>query len=72
MNKTPVNLILVVMLVAGIGNVKADEQEQPSLEFLEFLGEMETQDGKWIDPLMLLDIDETDLKSGEKEEKKDE
>ncbi len=25
-------------------------QEIPTLEFLEFLGEWETQDGRWIDP----------------------
>ncbi len=29
---------------------RQQEQEIPSLEFLEFLGEWETEDGKWIDP----------------------
>lgn len=27
-----------------------EEAERPSLEFLEFLGDWETDDGEWIDP----------------------
>ena len=29
------------------------EKESPSMEFLEFLGEWETTDGEWIDPVVL-------------------
>ncbi len=31
----------------------SDEENQPSMEFLEFLGEWETEDGDWIDPQAL-------------------
>jgi endonuclease/exonuclease/phosphatase (EEP) superfamily protein YafD len=32
----------------------AAEDEQPSMELLEFLGDWQTQDGEWIDPITLL------------------
>ena len=72
MSKVLVNYTLVLILVFASCDVLAEDEEQPSLEFLEFLGELETQDGKWIDPLLLLEVDETELKVSEKEEKKDE
>jgi hypothetical protein len=28
----------------------SEEAERPTLEFLEFLGDWETDDGEWIDP----------------------
>ncbi len=31
----------------------AEETELPSMDFLEFLGEWETEDGGWVDPLEL-------------------
>jgi hypothetical protein len=34
----------------------ADSEETPSMEFLEFLGEFQTEDGEWIDPLNLVDM----------------
>lgn len=37
--------------------------EIPSLEFLEFLGEWETEDGRWIDPE---EIDKMSLPGSEK------
>ena len=37
--------------------------EIPSLEFLEFLGEWETEDGRWIDPE---EIDKMSLPDSEK------
>ena len=46
-------LLLVLMAnVAEADSQKKDQQEQekPSLELLEFLGEWETDSGKWIDP----------------------
>jgi len=30
--------------------VPPEEAERPTLEFLEFLGDWETDDGEWIDP----------------------
>jgi hypothetical protein len=39
---------------------KVEEAETPSLEFLEFLGDWETDDGEWIDPEELDQIALTD------------
>ena len=45
-------------------------QEIPTLEFLEFLGEWETKDGRWIDPE---EIDQMSLPdTGKKKEEEDE
>ena len=38
----------------------AENTEAPSLEFLEFLGDWETDDGEWIDPEELEQITLTD------------
>ena len=46
----------------------SEDTEQPSMEFLEFLGEFETQEGMWVDPLSLLDSDETDTETNSSEE----
>ena len=53
---TPVDAkTLVLMLVYSISPAlyAADElnDDQPNLEFLEFLGSFETEDGQWIDPV---------------------
>ncbi len=45
-------------LVCGAATVEAREDSPPSgpdLEFLEFLGSWETEDGQWINPLDLMD-----------------
>lgn len=34
------------------------EETMPDLEFLEFLGSWETQDGSWFDPIQLLNDQE--------------
>jgi len=34
-------------------NDGSDEIEMPGIEFLEFLGEWETDDGEWLDPELL-------------------
>jgi len=33
-----------------------DDTSMPSMELLEFLGEWETEDGDWIDPVLLDEI----------------
>jgi hypothetical protein len=37
---------------------KTDDDDLPSLEMLEFLGEWETEEGEWIDPM---ELDQMDL-----------
>ena len=34
---------------------RTSEETKPSIEFLEFLGEWETNEGEWIDPIELED-----------------
>lgn len=43
-------LLLLSLLPAGM---YAAEEEQPSLELLEYLGNWEDSNGNWIDPQML-------------------
>lgn len=47
---------LLVMLGSPAFAQQPDEAELPSLEFLEFLGDWETEDGEWIDPEELEEI----------------
>ena len=55
-------LILIVLPAVGLGQdqqqrsttvVYDDDASMPSMELLEFLGEWETEDGEWIDPILL-------------------
>jgi hypothetical protein len=43
-------LLLVLLPLAA----SAAEDEQPSMELLEFLGSWETKDGEWLDPVSML------------------
>jgi len=55
-----IEMVFVLTVSASIGQAqppdpgkatkRQPEQEIPTLEFLEFLGEWETEDGQWIDP----------------------
>ena len=47
-------------------SISADE-EAPSLEFLEFLGEFETEDGNWTGPVELevMEIENSEQKEDE-------
>jgi len=47
-----------------------EESEMPSLEFLEFLGDWETEDGEWIDPEELEQIALTTQEQKEYEDEK--
>ena len=42
-------LILLLMLICR--GVTAQQGEQPSMRFLEFLGEWENEQGEWVDPV---------------------
>lgn len=47
---------------------KSEDAEMPSLEFLEFLGDWETEDGEWIDPEEMEQIALTDQEQQEDED----
>jgi hypothetical protein len=65
---------VALWLVLGMSNlaVMADEtqQETPSLEMLEFLGQWETANGEWIDPASLeeMSLDKQKQTQGEQNE----
>lgn len=57
MNSTRVrqwSLLLLASMPLGMP-IAADAVESPSLELLEFLGNWETKDGEWLDPMELLE-----------------
>lgn len=48
-------IFTVVLLCLASFTLNADDSEQaPSPELLEFLGEWETKDGEWFNPLWIL------------------
>ncbi|MBV1882364.1 MAG: hypothetical protein KUG82_12065 [Pseudomonadales bacterium] len=40
----------VTVFFCGMVNVMASEVEAPSVEFLEYLGQFQEDDGQWLDP----------------------
>ena len=67
-------LVLLCAIVLGAGPVSGRERidlpgpdQPPSLELLEFLGEWQTDDGGWVDPA---ELEQMDLPADE--EKRDE
>ena len=63
-------LLLGLMSLAPAG--AEDVAEEPSMELLEFLGDWETQDGEWLDPLQLLEEIEVETRQKQDEGQKDE
>ncbi|VAX31929.1 hypothetical protein MNBD_NITROSPINAE05-380 [hydrothermal vent metagenome] len=73
-------LILTTLSAPGLAQQTESEQtgkqqeekgrEIPTLEFLEFLGEWETEDGRWIDPEELdqMSMPDTEKKNEEEDE----
>ena len=55
----PVALILLLLTIAL--DARADSDEKPSMELLEFLGEWQTKDGEWVDPMRFLTVNDSDL-----------
>lgn len=56
----PIALFIVLLSIAFDSNA-ASSDDIPSMELLEFLGEWQTKDGDWIDPMRFLDIQEDDI-----------
>lgn len=53
--------IASILLTLLGNNVHADENKPPSMEFLEFLGEWESSDGQWMDPLTINELQENEM-----------
>ena len=56
----PAALFLLLLTIAI--DAKAASDDKPSMELLEFLGEWQTKDGEWVDPMRFMDVDDEDLK----------
>jgi len=56
----PIAIIIILLSVAFEANA-ANDDTNPSMELLEFLGEWQTKDGDWVDPMRFLDVKEADL-----------
>ncbi len=57
------NLLLLLMIQTYLPSLadSSEEDEAPSIELLEFLGEWETSNGEWLDPSLLEDEDVANL-----------
>lgn len=49
---------LIILFWFAVASVYADEVQAPSLEFLEFMGEWESSDGQWQDPIELSNMND--------------
>ncbi len=69
----PFWLALVITAGLNAGSLYAEEpvvieDDAATLEFLEFLGEWETEDGEWVDPEELDQIETIDQEQEENEQ----
>ena len=55
----PVAVFLLLVTIAL--DAKAAGDDKPSMELLEFLGEWQTKDGEWVDPMRFLSVKDEDL-----------
>jgi len=62
------NVILVLLSMLVCRDVTAQQDEQPSMEFLEFLGEWENDRGEWVDPVADVEEEEGTLGLSKEEE----
>ena len=53
----------------GRAQSASPDEEIPSLQFLEFLGEFETEDGEWTDPEDINEMEMEDPEQNKNEEK---
>ena len=58
------NIIILLYCLSGcllpVG-IQANSDEQPDLEFLEFLAEWQSDQGEWIDPLQMQDLAQNEI-----------
>lgn len=60
--------VLTLLVVFVVSSVYAEEAQTPSAGFLEFLGEWETSDGQWQDPIEFSELDDTAIQQVEKQQ----
>ncbi len=57
----PIALIIILLGIAIDAKAANNDDNHPSMELLEFLGEWQTKDGEWVDPMRFLNVSEEDL-----------
>jgi len=66
----------LLLLMYGMGSILYAndniENDQPSLEFLEFLGSFESENGQWLDPLKIEKMFKLPTQQVKTQEKNDE
>ena len=55
----PIAILIILLSIALDAN--AANEDKPSMELLEFLGEWQTKDGDWVDPMRFLNVSDEDL-----------
>ena len=61
----------LLLCTAAIASEQAEQEEMPSIEFLEFLGSWKTNEGAWVDPLQFIEEDQTSSPASDMENGKD-
>ena len=64
---------MAMILLMNVSTIPAQgaEQGSPSLELLEFLGEWETENGKWVDPTEFKDVVHPDEEQEDEEQERE-
>ncbi len=57
MKQILVKSIVLLLFFSKCEVLLAAEENAPDLGFIEFLGEWQAEDGGWLDPFLLLDIE---------------
>ena len=72
-SRVKANLWAIVLLILAQQVMASEGQtEQPEMELLEFLGSAELIDGKWLDPLDMLQLQQAELQGGQQKERDNE
>ena len=58
-------VLALTLCVCSAQAQAANEESEPDMALLEFLGEWETEDGEWLDPTSLEDIDDSGRQNDE-------
>lgn len=65
-------MAMILLMNMSAFAVQGSEQDPPSIELLEFLGEWETRDGTWVDPTEFEDVVLPSEEQKDEEQKRDE
>jgi hypothetical protein len=61
-------ILLNLVFAAVAAAADEDSTDMPSMELLEFLGEFQTEDGEWIDPMELSDMEQSEKQRNDEDQ----